>query len=112
MKLIICPITLIISDLLIWGIDYTNIYQPIIVGVILAVLAHTMELFLLKRETFWTSNIADLIAAFAVVYLSQFFIPDARVTLLGALLAALLLFLTEYFQHLYLLRSGKVKKAT
>ncbi|MFZ5986053.1 MAG: DUF2512 family protein [Bacillota bacterium] len=110
MKLVICPVTLLISDVLFNGVNYYNIYQPIIVGIVLAVAAHMMELLLLRKGTLRMSNIADFIAAFAIVYLSQFLLPFAAVTFTGALFTAALLTITEHFQHLYLIKSGKTRK--
>ncbi len=108
MKLIICPITLIISNY-IFGLQYTFI-QAIMVGIILAVAAHMMEVLILKKGTFWISTIVDFIAAFAIVYLSQFFFRNVYITFLDALLTSVLLTVTEYLQHTYLIRTYKTKK--
>ncbi len=110
-KLLSCPIILLISDALFNGINYNNVYQPIIVGVVLAVLAHGMEVLLLRKGTFWISNTADLVTAFLIIWISQLFLPGARVTFLGALLPAVLLAVAEYVLHMYLIRSGKWAKA-
>lgn len=82
----------------------------IIVGLILAFAAHMMEILVLKKGTFWISTIADFIAAFAIVYLSQFLLRNVSITFLNTSLTALLLTVTEYFQHNYLIKSGKTKK--
>lgn len=110
MKLIICPVTLIISDVLFRGLNYATVSQAIIVGVVLALSAHMMELLLLRKENFWISTIADFIASFAIVYFSQFFFANARITFSGALFAAILLTFTEYFQHMYLIKTGRTRK--
>ena len=75
-KIFACPITLMISDVLFGNVSYANMYQPIVAGLILAVLAHTMEVFLLREGTFWISNVADFIAAILIVYITQFFYQE------------------------------------
>ncbi|KNY27971.1 DUF2512 family protein [Pseudobacteroides cellulosolvens] len=111
-KLFICPIILIISDALFNNVNYANLYQPIIIGLILAVLAHTMEVLLLRKGTLWTSNAVDFIASVIIVYITQFFLQGAKITFLGALFTSVLLSVTEYFQHLYLIKSGKWAKSS
>lgn len=110
MKLIICPLTVYISDILFKGVFYSTIYQPIVVGLILAVSAHMMEVLMLKRDTQWMSLALDFVAATAIVYFSQFFLRGSVVSLNGALLTAFLLGITEYFQHMWLISTGKTKK--
>lgn len=111
MKLIICPLGLILSNYLFTDVYYPYIYQPIFIGIVIAISGHLMELFLLKPRTLLISTIADFLIAFVIVYFSQFILPGSRLTLIGASLTSTLLALTEYFQHLYLIRSGKTKKS-
>ena len=111
MKLIICPLTLIISDYLFADVYYLYIYQALFTGITIALVAHFMELFLLKPGTLLISTIADFLAAFVIVYFSHIILPGVKVTLIGGALVSTLLALTEYFQHLYLIRSGKTIKS-
>lgn len=110
MKIIICPIALIISDYLFTDVYYPYIYQAISTGIIIAISGHLMELYLLKPGTLIISTIADFLTAFVIIYLGQFVFFGCRITLIGASLASTLLALTEYFQHLYLIRSNKTIK--
>jgi uncharacterized membrane protein YjjP (DUF1212 family) len=111
MKLFICPTLVLLSDLLFRGINYSNIYQPVTVGLFLALAAHISELFSLGRVSIWINNTIDFIAAFAIIYISQFYYTGSRITFTGAFLAAVILTISEYFQHSYLIRSGLVRKA-
>lgn len=107
-KLIICPITVLISNYF-FGLNYT-LLQAVVVGLILAFFAHFMEVFILKKGTFAISTIADFFAAFIIIYLSQLILINVNITTVGALLTAALLTATEFFQHKYLIGSGKTKK--
>ncbi len=109
-KLFVCPLTVFFSDLIFPNVDYTAFYQPIIVGLILAVSAHMMEVLLLKRGTFWTSTILDFMAATLIVYFVSLF-QVATVTFFGAVLTAILLTMTEIVQHRWLINTGKTQKS-
>ena len=110
-KLIICPLTVLAADILFPQVYYPSVFQAILVGVILAVGAYAMEVLLLKRGTFWISTAVDFIAATLIVFVVSLLLPGARVTLLGAIMTALLLSITEYVQHLWLIESGRTKKS-
>jgi hypothetical protein len=109
-KLILCPVTILASDMLFGNINYGSVYQDLIVGAIIAVVGHTMELIILRRGTLWISNAMDFIAAAVIVYVSQFYLPGSSVSAFGAILVALLLLITENVQHLYLIRGDRVEK--
>lgn len=109
-KLIVCPLTVMLAAYIFPNVNYTALYQPIIVGLILALSAHMMEVFLLKKGTFWMSTFMDFIAATLIVYFVSLF-QLATVTFFGAILTALLLTLTEFVQHRWLIRSGRTQKS-
>ncbi|HYF75320.1 MAG TPA: DUF2512 family protein [Candidatus Nitrosocosmicus sp.] len=110
MKVIMCPLTLIISDLLFPQVDYRNYYQAVIVGLMLAFAAHFIELLILKRGTVWFSLAVDVLTATLLVYSISNLFYGARITFTGAVYAAILIGTTEYVQHIYLTHSGKTKK--
>lgn len=110
MKIIVCPLIIYISDMVFNDIYYANTYQAIITGLVIAFIGHMMEVLILKKGTLWISTFADLVAAIAVVYLSQFFLPGSRITIAGAAIIAVILAITEHFQHIYLIKEGKTKK--
>jgi hypothetical protein len=111
MKLFICPTLVLLSDVLFRSINYSNIYQPVTVGLFLALVAHISELFSLGRVSIRMNNVIDFIAAFAVIYASRFYYAGSRITFTGAFLTAVILTISEYFQHSYLIRAGLARKA-
>lgn len=108
LKLIVCPIIILLSNY-VWGLHYT-LAQSLFVSVVLAFGAHMMEVLILKNGTFWVSTISDFIVVFAIIYLSQFVLRDVYITFFNAVLTALLLTVFEYFEHIFLIRTGKTKK--
>lgn len=111
MKLFIYPILMVILHALLPGLRYSFLYQAVAVGILLALLAHGLELILLKDGTFWISNILDFVIALIVVYSSQFFTTGTRITPGDALITAFVLALTEFYQHLFILRTGRAIKS-
>lgn len=111
MKIIMCPVAVIIASFLFPNVDYLNIWQPIIVGLILAVAGVLMEYMILKRGTLWISTFADAVVSLVIVYFVSNWFPGAEVTFFGALLTAVLLGIIEYFTHLWLIQSGRAKKS-
>lgn len=109
-KLIICPITLIMSDAILSTLNFASTYQAILVGVVFAIFAHVLEVFFLMPAMIWMNNLLDFIAAIFVIYLSQYFLPNTYITLTGATLASVFINVTELIQHYYLVRNGKAKK--
>lgn len=111
LKLILVPVIVLLSDFLIANVFYPSFYQPIIVGIVLAVVGHVMENVLLRRGTLWVTTALDIVASSIILYVSVYFFPGSRMTLDGALLTALFLGITEYFYHLWLIRSERVEEA-
>ncbi|MGO4889601.1 DUF2512 family protein [Anaerobacillus sp. MEB173] len=108
-KIFVCPITVMIAWLIFPNVEYSALYQPIIVGLILAIAAHMMEVVILRKGTFWISTIVDFIAATLIVYFVSLF-QVAQVTFFGAILAAVLLSVTELAQHNWLIKSVRTQK--
>ena len=109
-KLIVCPTVVYLSGLFIPQVHFTSVNQTMIVGLVLAVSAHIMELYLLKPNTIWISTGMDFIAATLIVYLVPMLMQGTQVTFLGALITGFVLALTEIPQHYWLTRTGKTAK--
>jgi len=111
LKLISAPILVYLADLLFRQINYASWLQIVGVGIAIALIGQLMEVIILMPKTAWISTGMDFVASFALVYLSGFILPGARVTLFGALIAALLIGVVEHFLHLYLIETHKTEKS-
>jgi hypothetical protein len=109
LKLILMPLTIVAADYLLPGLTFSSIYQPIVVGLIIAAIGHAMEIAFLKNGTIWINNFLDFVAAAAVLYFSPTFLSGVTVTLGAAMIVALFIGLVEYFQHMYFVKSGKAQ---
>lgn len=107
-KLIVSPIALLIASILFRDVYYPSWYQPILIGLILAVAGHLMEVYLLKETTFWFMFILDFFTAAFIIYISSFFFMAAQITWTGAFLSAFLFAITEYVQHRWLIQTHRI----
>jgi len=106
-KLIVAPAGIILASLLFPNVDFAGVHQPIILGIIAALVGYAMEVLILREDTMTLSTFADFIVSAALVYFGSKFFTGAYVTLFGALLTAGILAVTELIQHYWLLKSGK-----
>jgi hypothetical protein len=112
MKIIICPLSVILASFLFTNVRYAALYQPIFVGVVLAVIGTLMEYLFLREGTLWINTVLDFIVSTFFVYFITIFFYGARITIVGAILTGLILAIVEHFIHLYLIKSQKTKKVT
>ncbi|SES79427.1 Protein of unknown function [Oceanobacillus limi] len=111
-KLLVCPIGIIIASWIFPNVNYAYWYQPIVLGVILAFIGYFMEILILREDTNWLSIFMDFIASTVIVYFGTMLFVNAEITILGAVLTGALLAVTEIFQHNWLINSGRAKKET
>ena len=109
-KLIVCPIGIILASWIFPNVNFANWFQPIILGIVLAFIGHFMEVAMLRENTNWISTLIDFIVSSVVVYFGALFFAGAVVTFWGAVLTGALLAVTEIFQHYWLLGSGRAGK--
>ncbi|WML35737.1 DUF2512 family protein [Clostridium sp. OS1-26] len=109
-KIIIFPVILLLSNYIFTDISYPYFYQSIFVGVVLAAITHLIDLVLLRPGFLLINTICEFLAAFAVIYSTQFLLPGSSVNLIGALIAATILAIVEFFINRYLLTNTKLKK--
>jgi hypothetical protein len=111
-KLIICPIVVVVSSLVFSErIHYNSIFQPVIAGLVLAVLAHVIEALFLKQGRVLIIAVTDLISSSLAIYLLSSAFSGSSVTFSGAVLTGILLALTEYFEHVLLVMGGRAQKS-
>lgn len=110
LKVIACPLILIFAMYLLDGVDYGAIWQPIVLGVVLALVGVAMEYMILKEGSLWISTIADFVVSVIIIWALSNAFNDANVTFWGAVITSIIIGVVEYFVHRYLIASGKTKK--
>lgn len=109
-KIIVYPITLLISNYLFKDIYYPYIYQTIFVGIIIAALIHLIELALLKSGFLLTTTAVEFLSIFSLIYFTQFLLPSSSVGLIGVSISSTILITVQYFINRYLLTNYSIKK--
>ncbi|HEX6923364.1 MAG TPA: DUF2512 family protein [Bacillales bacterium] len=112
LKIVACPLILIFAMYMLDNVDYGSIWQPIIVGIVLALVGVAMEYMMLRDGSLWSSTIADFIASVIVIWALSNVFAGANVTFWGAVITSVIIGVVEYFVHRYLIASGKTKKVT
>src|SRR5690625_4802908 len=109
-KLLVCPIGIILASWIYPNVNFAYWYQSIIIGVVLAFVGFFMEVLMLREDTNWLSTLIDFIVSTAIVYFGAMFFVNSAVTFWGAILTGALIAVTEIFQHYWLLGSGRAGK--
>jgi len=109
-KLIITPIGIIFASWILPNVNFANWYQPIILGIIAALIGYFLEVAMLREDTNWMMAIIDFVLSSAIIYFGAMFFADSFVTFWGSLLTGAILAVTEIFQHNWLLNSGRAEK--
>ncbi|MEQ6377995.1 hypothetical protein RZN25_14345 [Bacillaceae bacterium S4-13-56] len=110
-KLIVCPLTVWISSLLFESVYFPYTYQPLLLGAVIGIIAHIMELWMLRKDTVLRADLLDFVSAILLVYVLSPFMEGAEVTFLGAVWVGVILGITELPQHRLLVKTGRAKKS-
>ncbi|HLR79932.1 MAG TPA: DUF2512 family protein [Bacillota bacterium] len=106
-KLLITPVGIIVASWIFPNVNFANWFQPIILGIVAAVIGYFMERLMLREDTNWMTTIADFVVSSAIIYFGAMFFVDANVTFWGSILTGALLAVTEIFQHNWLIRNER-----
>src|SRR5699024_1556782 len=108
-KLLITPVGIIVASWIFPNVNFANWFQPIILGIVAAVIGYFMERLMLREDTNWMTTIADFVVSSAIIYFGAMFFVDANVTFWGSILTGALLAVTEIFQHNWLIRNERAE---
>jgi hypothetical protein len=107
-KIFTSPLLLMAADYLTNSIVFSALWQPAAIGILFALVSYLFEQITLRRGSLWISTILDFLLAALIIYTSQFFLKETRISLVGAIFAAAVLSAFEYIVHVYLIRIGQV----
>ncbi|GIN56999.1 hypothetical protein J8TS2_13180 [Lederbergia ruris] len=110
LKIIVVPIVLILASNLLPGVYFPYLYQPIVTGVVLAIVGHLLEWALLKKGAFWITLGIDFVISAIFLYTFAYFYQDAYITVWGTVLTSAVLTAIEFLVHLWLIGSGRARK--
>ncbi len=103
-KIVTVPLVIFIALYASSELQYDAIWQSLLIIFILICSGLLLESFLLKRISLWLSVLLDFIASFLILYIISNLLEGAHVSLIGAIVLALILAFAEYFLHRFLIR--------
>ncbi|CFY02189.1 Membrane protein of unknown function [Syntrophomonas zehnderi OL-4] len=97
-RFVVSAIVLLLISYLLPGIKVSGFWGALLAAAVIAILGYLVELVLGERVSPRSRGIVGFVVAAIVIYLAQFIIPNyLSVTLLGSLLAALVIGLVDAF---------------
>jgi len=109
-KIVTFPLGALLAAWLFANVNFEHYYEPILVGLLAAVVGVLVEYVILRKGTLWLSTFSDVIINWVFLYVVANMFEGAYVTVWGALLTSLIIGAVDYFIHYYLIKNGLVKK--
>lgn len=96
-RFIVSALVLMLVSFLLPGFAALTFGQALIAAVVIAVLGYVVETFFGRKVSPQNRGIVGFLAAAVVIYLSQFIVPGMTISILGALLAAVVIGVIDLF---------------
>lgn len=96
-RFIVSALVLMLVSFLLPGFAALTFGQALIAAVIIAVLGFVVESFFGKRVSPQNRGLVGFLTAAVVIYISQFIVPGMSISILGALLAAVVIGVIDLF---------------
>lgn len=96
-RFVVSAIVLMVVSFLIPGFRIAGFLNALLASVAIAVLGYVMERIFGGKVTPHARGVIGFLTAAVVIYLVQFIVPTMRVSILGALLASLIIGVADIF---------------
>lgn len=96
-RFIVSALVLMFVGFLVPGFGVMNFWSALLAAVVIALLGWAMEAIFGQRISPYGRGIIGFISGAVVLYVAQLFVPGLRVTILGALLASLVIGIIDLF---------------
>lgn len=102
-KLFISPLILYITDILSPQINFSNFWQIIVLGWVMALVSSMGDIILLERISVITVTWLDIAIFSLIIWLSSLFFTNSHILFSGSLFSGIILGFSEYINHKYIL---------
>ncbi|MBX6395616.1 MAG: phage holin family protein [Alicyclobacillaceae bacterium] len=96
-RFVVSALVLMVVGLIVPGFGRLNFWTALLAAVVIAALGWVVEMVFGERMTPYGRGIIGFLSGAVVIYLAQLFVPGMRVTLIGALLASLVIGIIDLF---------------
>lgn len=93
----VSALVLLFVGFLVPGFEILNFWTALVAALVIAGLGYVVEAFFGDRITPYGRGIVGFLTSAVIIYLTQFIVPGVRVTVLGALLASLVIGIIDLF---------------
>lgn len=95
-RFIVSALVLMVVAFIIPGFTIT-FGSAILAAIVIALMGWVLEMLFGERVTPYSRGLVGFISAAVVIYLTQYFVPNMRIGIFGAIIAALLIGLIDLF---------------
>lgn len=96
-RFVVAAIVLMVVGFIVPGFSVQGFWSALLAAIVIAALGWIVETFFGDDISPYARGIIGFLISAAIIYIAQFIVPDMRVTVLGALLAALVIGLVDMF---------------
>lgn len=96
-RFIVAALVLIVTDWLVPGFDVGGFWSALFLAVVIAVVAWIIEGIFGRKINPFGRGIVGFLTSALVIWLSQFIVTNVEVTVIGAILAALVIGIIDLF---------------
>ena len=90
-RLVLVAVVLGLTSFFTPGFSIRGIWSYLIAAVVITVLDHLIELFMKVDASPFGKGIKGFVVAAIIIYLTQFFVPNMNVSIIGAILASVVI---------------------
>ncbi|MFC4766950.1 phage holin family protein [Effusibacillus consociatus] len=105
-RFVVSAIVLMIVGFIVPGFTGLTFFSAILAAIVIAALGWVIERLFGREVSPFARGIAGFLSSAAVIYIAQWFVPGMRVTILGALLASLVIGIIDLFVPSNVMRRG------
>lgn len=105
-RFVVSALVLMFVGYLVPGFGGLTFFTAILAAIVIAALGWLMERIFGREISPFGRGISGFLSAAVVIYVAQWFIPGMRVTILGALLASLIIGIIDLFVPSNVIRRG------
>lgn len=96
-RFVVSALVLMVVGYLVPGFGRLTFWSALVAALVIAALGWVVEMLFGERMTPYGRGIVGFLSGAVVIYLAQLFVPGMRVTILGALLASLVIGIIDLF---------------
>ncbi|HHV78005.1 MAG TPA: phage holin family protein [Firmicutes bacterium] len=96
-RLIVSAIVLLVVQYVVPGFRLLGFWNALLAAIVIAVIGFVIESVLGKKVSPQARGVVGFISAAVVIYLTQFLVPTMRVSILGALIASVVIGVIDMF---------------